>query len=74
MLHEQGEQTITIYAKGADNIIFERANAERFVDELNAYAMAGLRTLVWAKRTLQVAEAAEWTKQWRDASTRIAGR
>mmetsp|Transcript_24661 Transcript_24661/g.79372 ORF Transcript_24661/g.79372 Transcript_24661/m.79372 type:complete len:887 (-) Transcript_24661:131-2791(-) len=72
-----GGQTVLL-AKGADNVMFERARADgqrAVLDKhLTAFASEGLRTLVLAKRELSAAEAERWLARYREAANAIEGR
>jgi phospholipid-translocating P-type ATPase (flippase) len=69
---ERGSDRLTVYTKGADSIMFARVVAPLYTDEVNGYALQGLRTLIFARRTL--ADAAEWRSVWHAASSSIRGR
>ena len=79
VLIETSNGEYVLYCKGADNIMFDRINSKgRIVDatssHLNEYATDGLRTLVFAKRSLSVSEFKSWLGLWRSALNATEGR
>jgi magnesium-transporting ATPase (P-type) len=74
VVSERGEDKLIIYSKGADSIMFDRVVEPMFGTEVNEYAIAGLRTLIFACRSLGAEEAADWRREWHAASSVIVGR
>lgn len=69
-----GDQPAIIYTKGSDNIIAERSIDYNYVDTVNAFATAGLRTLVFASRELKDEELDKWLNSYRDAESSLTQR
>lgn len=71
---------ITMYCKGADNMIFDRVNEasnalkEVTNEHLTRCAAEGLRTLCLSYRNIPEYEYQEWEKLWLDASTSMENR
>ncbi|KAJ0576453.1 putative P-type phospholipid transporter [Helianthus annuus] len=70
---------ILLLCKGADSIIFDRLSKNRRLYEeatkkhLNEYAEAGLRTLAFAYRKLDISEYSSWNGEFSKAKTSIGG-
>ena len=74
VIQEEGHDELIVYTKGADNIMYERVKEIKFSAEVNEYAVAGLRTLVFGKRVLTEEESKSWMEEWHEASSAISGR
>ena len=74
VIQEEGHDELIVYTKGADNIMYERVKEIKFSNEVNEYAVAGLRTLVFGKRVLTQEESKSWMEEWHEASSAISGR
>jgi len=66
---------LTLYCKGADNVILERLDkddSQEMIDKTNEYideyAKEGLRTLLVAKKDLDEGEYAVWNEEFKKAS------
>ena len=74
------EGKIMLYTKGADSIIYERLKhgAQKFMDttqeQIDGYAMSGLRTLCLATRELSTFEYEEWSEIYVAASQSLEKR
>lgn len=74
------EGKITLYCKGADNVIFERLSPasielkNQTVDHLNKFAGEGLRTLCLAKKDLDPAVYENWRERHHEAATSLENR
>uniref|UniRef100_A0A7S3LVN7 Phospholipid-transporting ATPase n=1 Tax=Palpitomonas bilix TaxID=652834 RepID=A0A7S3LVN7_9EUKA len=73
--------SVTLYCKGADNIIFERLlptiekrTTDKLTGQLETFGSEGLRTLVLAKRVLSPSEFADWKAKFDEASTSLTDR
>ncbi|XP_024971436.1 probable phospholipid-transporting ATPase 4 [Cynara cardunculus var. scolymus] len=70
---------ILLLCKGADSIIFDRLSKngrsfeEATIKHLNEYGEAGLRTLAFAYRELEVSEYSAWNDEFAKAKTSIGG-
>jgi len=66
---------VSLMLKGADSIVAERTPSgsapARLQADLDAFAQAGLRTLLVAKRTLSAGEADAWVKEYTEAKNLI---
>ncbi|OHT00021.1 phospholipid-translocating P-type ATPase, flippase family protein [Tritrichomonas foetus] len=71
---EEGKEEVIIFTKGADNIIYERSVQPMYQDEVNVFALAGLRTLVFSKRVLSKKEGDEWIQEFNEANSSIENR
>uniref|UniRef100_A0A914I0U0 Phospholipid-transporting ATPase n=1 Tax=Globodera rostochiensis TaxID=31243 RepID=A0A914I0U0_GLORO len=77
-----GAAEIKLFCKGADNVIFERLSKElndrqmlaRCNGALNDYAQKGYRTLCFASAVLDPAVYAQWSRDFKTASTAIEER
>jgi phospholipid-transporting ATPase len=76
--------SIWLYTKGADNIMFDRTASNGFdvhcggkssLDkQLEVFAAEGLRTLVLGYRNLSAGEASKWCAQWKQATESLVDR
>ena len=73
-VREEGKDEILVYTKGADNIIYERSVEPKFQDEVNVFALAGLRTLVFSVRTLDSKASENWIQEFNAANSSIENR
>lgn len=64
---------ITLYLKGADSIVAERANNvdSKTQNNLDAFAQSGLRTLLLAKREIEQSEANDWLGRFQKAKSLV---
>ncbi|CAG8499976.1 11543_t:CDS:10 [Ambispora leptoticha] len=80
ILKSPEDGTITLFCKGADNVIFERLRTGQDYmlnttgEHLEEFAKEGLRTLCLAKKTIDVKEYEKWNIEYREASTSITER
>jgi phospholipid-translocating ATPase len=71
---------LRLYIKGADDMIMARlapgqdAAKAALQDKVNAYATAGLRTLIYGFRDITDAEYAEWRARYDEAAAAMVGR
>lgn len=74
------DNTIKLYCKGADSVIFERLNPvsedvkEETIDHLSRFASEGLRTLCLAKRVLDEEVFVNWRSRLQEAATSLENR
>ena len=77
---ENADRPIILFAKGADNVIFERLTAgdDRFKKTTDAhleeFASEGLRTLTLAYKRVSEEEYESWCRRYHDATVLVAGR
>jgi phospholipid-translocating ATPase len=66
---------IQLFCKGADNVIYERIIDGRLnegtMDHLNEFAIAGLRTLCFARRNISKEYWTQWSLQYQEAKKKI---
>ncbi|CAG8435412.1 9133_t:CDS:10 [Ambispora gerdemannii] len=80
LLKSPEDGTITLFCKGADNVIFERLSAGQDYmfnttgEHLEEFAKEGLRTLCLAKKTIDIKAYEKWNIEYREASTSIVDR
>jgi magnesium-transporting ATPase (P-type) len=67
-------EILSVYSKGADVVMFDRAIEPHFEDDVKNYAMEGLRTLVFGKRIIPTDSAAQWRADWHTAASSITNR
>ena len=60
VVQKEGSDELIVYSKGADNIMYDLSNKVLYNNEVNIYAINGLRTLVFCKRVLTPEEKEEW--------------
>ncbi|KAH0789938.1 phospholipid-translocating P-type ATPase, flippase family protein [Histomonas meleagridis] len=73
LIRTKGEDAILL-CKGADNIIFERSNKELYEEEINDFAVEGLRTLVFSQRIIPDDFLVPWLEEHRAAEASLANR
>eukprot|EP01083_Nonionella_stella_P060395 157730_1 len=73
--------TIKVFCKGADNVIYERLETESTgkiwestVDHLQRFACTGLRTLVCASRHMTPVHFSQWYSEHAAVRTALKGR
>jgi len=73
VVHETRTNSYWVYVKGADNIVLDlctpesRDSAASTLEDVEAYSLAGLRTLLLASRQLTKAEFDSWSNQYETA-------
>jgi magnesium-transporting ATPase (P-type) len=67
-------EALCVYTKGADIALLPRAVEARFEADINRFALAGLRTLLFGLRRIEGNEANEWRALWHEAASTIHGR
>jgi phospholipid-translocating ATPase len=79
VVYESPAGAPVLVCKGADSFIIERARARdpllgQVQGAVDRYASEGLRTLVYAERTLDPAEFADWKRDYDEANASIVDR
>lgn len=69
VLQKEGTDQLVVYSKCADSVMYPLCNQNLYSGDVNKYAIAGFRTLVFAKRVLFQEEAEEWLSMWKDAES-----
>ena len=80
IVERESDSQIIVLAKGADNVMFRRANAymgttrDELDDHLSVFAADGLRTLVLGVKFVTRQEFNIWFEKYTEATTRVEGR
>eukprot|EP00922_Rhytidocystis_sp_ex-Travisia-forbesii_P042825 GHVS01064034.1.p1 GENE.GHVS01064034.1~~GHVS01064034.1.p1 ORF type:complete len:768 (+),score=80.92 GHVS01064034.1:2-2305(+) len=76
---DNDEHRLVLFCKGADSVMLNRLRAvgekeKKLFEQMECYAIDGLRTLSVAKRDLSVDEFSDWFSQYQRAMLQIDGR
>ena len=87
IIRRLSDRKVIVYSKGADNVMLERSTKfinddnnnsddakEKLLSHLTSFASEGLRTLVFARRELNVREYFTFQEAWSKAEMAVTGR